>query len=272
MRRMMTIVIAVVGIYAAIVAAAYFRQRDMMYFPDRERVAPATVGLAKVEELRFPSGDGVELIAWFKAPAEGRATILFFTGNAGSAAWRSERIGHYASRGYGFLILNYRGYGGSGGSPSEEGLIADGLAAAGQLIQRGIEPGAIVLHGESLGAGVAVQVATSHAFKAVVLEAPFTSAVDVAAKAYPFLPARWLMHDRFLSVEHIKGVSSPVMIVHGEADDLIPVSFGRRLFEAANEPKSLFVVPNAGHNDLDQQDVRARIERFIEDMAADGGS
>ena len=269
---MMTIVLVVVGVYAAIVAAAYFRQRDMMYFPDRERVAPATVGLAKVEELTFPSGDGVDLIAWFKAPAEGRATILFFTGNAGSAAWRSERIGHYASRGYGFLILNYRGYGGSGGSPSEGGLIADGLAAVDQLVQRGIAPGAIVLYGESLGAGVAVQVATRHVFKAVVLEAPFTSAVDVAAKAYPFLPARWLMHDRFVSVEHIGGVTSPVLIVHGEQDNLIPVSFGRRLFEAANEPKSLMVVPGTGHNDLDRPEVRDRIERFIEDPAADGDS
>lgn len=268
---MLTIAIAVLGIYAAIVAAAYFRQRDMMYFPDRERVAPATVGLVKAEELKFPSGDGVDLIAWFKPPADGRATILFFTGNAGSAAWRSERISHYASRGYGFLILNYRGYGGSGGAPSEEGLIADGLAAADQLIQRGIAPGAIVLHGESLGAGVAVQVAARHAFRAVVLEAPFTSAVDVAAKAYPFLPARWLMHDRFLSIEHIGAVTSPVLIVHGEQDNLIPVSFGQRLFEAANEPKALMVVPDAGHNDLDRPETRARIEAFIEDPATSDG-
>lgn len=272
MRRMINIVIAVVVIYAAIVAAAYFRQRGMMYFPDRERVSPASVGLAGVEELTFPSDDGVELIAWFKAPAEGRATILFFTGNAGSAAWRAERVRHYISRGYGFAILNYRGYGGSTGSPSEQGLIADGLAAAEQLAQRGIEPAGIVLHGESLGAGVAVQVATHHAFKALVLEAPFTTAVDVAAKAYPYLPARWLMHDRFESVNHIADVKAPVLIVHGEADELIPVSFGRRLFEAAAQPKSLLIVPNAGHSDLDQPPIRARIEAFIDDPAAGDGN
>ncbi|MGI9413712.1 MAG: hypothetical protein ACR2PM_08580 [Hyphomicrobiales bacterium] len=98
---MINIVIAVVVIYAAIVAAAYFRQRGMMYFPDRERVPPASVGLAAVEEISFPSADGTELVAWFRPPAEGRATILFFTGNAGSAAWRAERIGHYVSKGYG---------------------------------------------------------------------------------------------------------------------------------------------------------------------------
>ncbi|MGI9413711.1 MAG: alpha/beta hydrolase [Hyphomicrobiales bacterium] len=146
--------------------------------------------------------------------------------------------------------------------------MADGLAAAEQLAKRGIAPGDTVLHGESLGAGVAVQVATRHRFRGLVLEAPFTSAVDVAVKAYPYLPARWLMHDRFESVDHIANVGAPVLIVHGAADELIPVAFGRTLHEAAAEPKSLMIVPNAGHSELDQPEVRARIEAFIEDPTA----
>ena len=263
---MISIAVAIVGLYVAIVAAAYFRQRSMMYFPDKQRVEPAIVELAGVEEITFPSGDGVNLLAWYKQAEPGEPTVLYFSGNAGSAAWRADRMKYIAAKGYGFLFLNYRGYGGSSGDPHEEGLIADGLAAYEQLVQRHIQMEHIILFGESLGAAVAVQVAAQREAKAVILEAPFTSAVDVAAKTYPYLPSRWLMKDRFETINHIKHIEAALLIIHGETDQVVPFSLGQRLFEAAVEPKSFFAVPDVGHNELDTPEVRARVEQFIDEL------
>lgn len=262
---MTSIIVAIVGIYIAIVAAAYFRQRSMMYFPDRQQVPPSAVEI-DAEEISFPSGDGTPLIGWYKRAEQGEPTVLYFTGNAGSIAWRAERMKYLAAKGYGFLFLNYRGYGGSGGSPSEEGLVSDGLAAYQQLVQRGIPGRSIFLFGESLGAAVAVQTASQREVGAVVLEAPFTSAVDVAVKTYPYLPSRWLMKDRFETINHIKFVGAPLLIIHGEKDQVVPFSLGERLYQDAIEPKSLLAIPDAGHNELDVPAVRARVEQFIDEL------
>jgi hypothetical protein len=262
---MTSIIVAIVGLYVAVVVAAYVRQRSMMYFPDPQRVAPATVEI-DADEISFSSGDGVELVAWYKAAAPGEPTVLYFTGNAGSVAWRAERMRYIAAKGYGFLFLNYRGYGGSTGSPHEEGLVADGLAAYQQLTQRGVTGTNIILFGESLGAAVAVQTASQREVRALILEAPFTSAVDVAVKTYPYLPARWLMKDRFESANHIKFVGAPVLIIHGTIDQVVPFALGKKLYDDALDPKQFMAIPDMGHNELDIPAVRARVEQFIDDL------
>ena len=265
MRRMTSILVAIVGLYIAIVLAAYLRQRSMMYFPDAQRVAPEAVEV-DAEEIVFPSGDGVELIGWYKKAPDGAPTVLYFTGNAGSVAWRSDRMKYIASLGYGYLFLNYRGYGGSEGSPHEEGLVADGLAAYQQLAHRGIHGDGIILFGESLGAAVAVQIASQREVKALILESPFTSAVDVAVKTYPYLPSQWLMKDRFESINHIKFIGAPLFIVHGETDQVVPFVLGQRLYEDALEPKTFVAVPGAGHNELDTSAVREKVEAFLKTL------
>lgn len=262
MRRMISIVIAIVGLYVAVVIAAYVRQRSMMYFPDPQQVTPAAVEV-DAQELVFPSGDGVELVGWYRKAAQGAPTVLYFPGNAGSIAWRAERMKYIAAKGFGFLFLNYRGYGGSDGAPHEEGLIADGLAAYQQLAHRGIPGRDVILFGESLGAAVAVQIAAQREVKALILEAPFSSAVDVAVKTYPYLPSRWLMKDRFESVNHIKFVGAPLLIIHGETDQVVPLVLGKRLFDNAVEPKEFLAVPDAGHNELDNPQVRATVDAFL---------
>ncbi len=262
---MTSIIVAIVGLYVAVVVAAYLRQRSMMYFPDAQRVAPEIVQI-DADEIWFPSGDGVDLVAWYKAAAPGEPTVLYFPGNAGSVAWRADRMKYIAAKGYGFLFLNYRGYGGSAGSPHEEGLVADGLAAYQQLAQRGVPGESIILFGESLGSAVAVQTASQREVRALILEAPFTSAVDVAVKTYPYLPARWLMKDRFESLNHIKFVGAPVLVIHGETDQVVPFALGKKLYEDALEPKQFMAIPNAGHNELDVPVVRARVEQFIDEL------
>jgi fermentation-respiration switch protein FrsA (DUF1100 family) len=147
-------------------------------------------------------------------------------------------------------MMTYRGYGGSTGSPTETANVADARLAYGALVLDGIEPISIVLYGESLGSGVAVRIATERPVGGVILDAPYTSIVDVAAAAYPFLPVRLLLADRYETTKYIAQVRAPLLILHGERDAVIPVRMGRELFQLANEPKKLVTFSNGGHSDL----------------------
>ena len=162
------------------------------------------------------------------------------------------------------LLVSYRGYGGSGGSPTEAGLYADGRAALAFLEAEGVRSDHVVLFGESLGAAIAIHVAGEAPVGAIVLEAPFTSAVDVGRAAYPFLPVAWLLKDRYLSIDKIAAIEAPLLIVHGEADRTVPVTHGRRLLEAATPPKQGMFLPGAGHNDLPAHGSSEAALEFLE--------
>jgi len=161
------------------------------------------------------------------------------------------------------LFVSYRGYGASTGSISEQGFITDALTAYDFLLKRGVAPEQIALVGESLGTGVAVQLAAQRPVGALALEAPFTAAVDVAAEVYPWLPVRWLMKDQFISRDVIGRVKVPLLILHGDADRVIPVEHGRRLFAMANEPKELVILPGAGHDAIGNPEMRSREAEFF---------
>lgn len=237
-------------LYAASLSALFFLQRDLQYFPGRQDPPPQSLDLAGVERLALTTEDGESLILWFAAPPPGRPVILFFHGNAGSLADRANRLAHYQARGFGAAFLSWRGYGGSTGRPSEAGLLLDGETALAFLSRQGITPDRVALVGESLGTGVAVQIAARHPVGAVVLEAPFTAAVDVAARFYPWVPVRWLMRDQFLSRRHIAQVRAPLLILHGEKDDVVPYAFGQTLFSLANQPKTFVSLGPVGHDAL----------------------
>jgi fermentation-respiration switch protein FrsA (DUF1100 family) len=241
----------VLTVYAAVVMAAWLGQRHLMYVPSQQRVSPPAAGLTGVEEQEIETPDGFRLIAWRAAAAAGRPTLLYFHGNAGNLAGRANRFARYRAKGFGLLMLSYRGYSGSSGRPSEAANVADARLAYDRLIGEGISPGEIIVYGESLGSGVAVQLAMSRSVGAVVLDAPYTSIVDVALRTYPYLPVRPLLIDRYESDRHIGSVTAPILILHGERDGIIPISMGKALYELAREPKKLVVFPNGGHVDLD---------------------
>ena len=255
-------VIVVIG-YGAIVALAYLFQRSMLYFPGGALPSPARAGLAEMATMALTTEDGLSLVAWYKAPADGGAVIVLFHGNAGTIADRAFKARPLLDAGFGLLLVEYRGYGGNPGSPSETGLYADGHAALKFLDGQGIGADRIVLYGESLGCGVAVELATTQPFAALVLEAPFTSVPDVGASHYPYLPVRWLAKDRFASIDKIGRIEAPLLLIHGERDNVVPIRFGRRLFAAAPEPKSALFVPAAGHNDLYDHGVAASVIEFL---------
>src|SRR4029077_16000949 len=200
--------------YGAIAALAYFAQRSLQYFPERTRTAPASAGFPQAEEIELVTSDGERVIAWHVPPRGDRPVVLYFHGNGGALAWRAEGFARIVADGTGLLALSYRGYGGSGGRPTEAGLLRDSdaiyaYAAARYPVER------LVPYGESLGSGVAVALAAEHKVGKVILEAPFNSAADIGAAAYPFLPVRLLMHDRFRSDERIGKVTAPVLVLHG---------------------------------------------------------
>jgi len=236
--------------YACIALAAYFGQRSLMYFPNRTRTLPAEAGLVGVEECTLLTPDGARVLAWYGKAKPGRPTILYFHGNAGSLLERAERVRRFMGQGWGVYMMAYRGYGGSTGRPSELANVADARLAHGALVLEGAEPASIIIYGESLGTGVAARLATERPAAGVVLEAPYTSIADIGTRAYPFLPVRLFLQDRYETSTYIPQIRMPLLILHGERDRTIPVAMGHELFRLANEPKQLATFPNGGHSDI----------------------
>jgi fermentation-respiration switch protein FrsA (DUF1100 family) len=249
--------------YGALVTLMYVFQRGLMYFPDATRTPPAAAGLPEAEEVVLTASDGEKLIAWHVPPRGDRPLLIYFHGNAGALDLRVGRFRWVVNDGYGLLALSYRGYGGSTGQPSEQGLILDGQAAYDFAAAR-YRPQRIVLWGESLGTAVAVALAATHAVGGLILDAPFTSAADVGAAAYPFVPVRWLIKDSFRSDLRIASVTAPVLVLHGAHDRVVPIHFGERLFALANEPKRFVRFADGGHVDLDDQGAPEAVRAFLD--------
>lgn len=263
LRPIMNWLVPLALIYAVLVCGMYIFQRDFLYFPDKVERTPADVGFTGVQQITVSTSDGQTLQAWYLQAKPGNPTILHFHGNAGSIADRSERLRFYQRHGAGALFVSYRGYGTSSGSPSEAGLINDALASYAWLRSVGLEPRDIVLVGESLGAAVAVQLAARQKVAAMVLEAPFTSTVEVAKSLYWWLPVDLLMKDRFESIKAIGKIHVPVLIVHGENDEITNVSLGQKLFDAASQPKEFHLVEGSTHNAIFNKEVWQNEQAFI---------
>ena len=251
MRLALTAAVLIIGLYLAVVAAMFLFQRQMQYLPTNRAPSPADAGFDGAAEHVLTAEDGTRILLWYAPAPEGAPVILYFQGNAGEIADRADRWAFYRDAGFGTAFLSYRGYGGSEGKPTEAGLHQDAAAAFAWLKAQGIGAGSIALVGESLGSGVAVRLAAGQPpeapVAALVLEAPYTSTADVAARAYPWLPVRLLMLDQFRSLDLIGRINAPLFIFHGDADRTIPFDLGLALFEAAPAPKEFSPAPGRGH-------------------------
>ena len=235
-------------IYLTLLGLAFLFQRSLQYFPDSSPVPlPQGERFRDLQEVQLISADGLRLWAWHW-PGRQAATLLVLHGNAGHRGHRLGWIEDLHALGCGIFILDYRGYGGSGGAPTEGGLYQDAEAAVNWLRRHGERQ--LVYMGESMGCGVAVELATRQPAAGLILQSGFSSAVEVAGKAYPYLPVRFLMKDRYESVAKMPKISCPVLVIHGERDSMIPIRLGRALYDAAREPKEWLAVPGAGHNDV----------------------
>jgi uncharacterized protein len=245
------IVVAAVAVYFGGVALLYFRQRDVLFpIPPVGRTTPAAAGFPEAEEHVLTTEDGEKVIVWHVPAKPGRPVILFFHGNGDFLAGRVSRFKGITADGTGLVALSFRGYAGSTGSPSEQGLLRDAAAAYAFAAAR-YDAQRIVPWGFSLGSGVAVAIASEHRIWKLILEAPYTSTADVAASLLRFVPVRRLMRDQFRSDERIARVTVPLLIMHGDADPAINIRFGERLFALAHEPKQFIRFPGGGHENLD---------------------
>ena len=236
--------------YGMLVGGLYVFQRHLLYFPDVARPELGDLTALGVREVTLTTADRLSLLSWYLPPPDGRPVIAYFHGNGGHIGYRAERLRQFARNRYGVLMVEYRGYGGNPGTPNEAGLVADGAAALDFLGGEGITPDRLVIYGESLGSGVAVPAAARREVASLILEAPFTSVAEVAQHHYSFIPASALVRDRFDSLARIGDVMAPILVLHGERDRVVPVRFGRALFDAAPEPKELWLAREAGHEDL----------------------
>lgn len=243
---------AVAAVYVAIVGLMYVYQRDMMYFPEQIRhVQPSHYEmLAGVQEVQLKTSDGLMLYGWYWPAPEGRPTVVIFHGNGGSLRSQRYRLAHFKDAGMGVFLLAYRGYSGSDGVPTEDGLYLDARATLDWLNRQGVADNQIALYGESLGTGVATKMASERKVALVVLESPYTSTADVAAFRFPIVPVYWLMNDRYESLSRIAQVTAPLLVMHGDNDYAIPQAMGKQLFEAANQPKEGFWPKGIGHTEI----------------------
>jgi uncharacterized protein len=260
------LLIVVVVAYLGGVAVLYFRQRSMLFpIPPVGRTPPAAAGLPDAEEHVLSTDDGEKVIVWHVPAKPGHPVVLFFPGNGDFLAGRVSRFEAVTADGTGLVALSYRGYAGSSGQPSEHGLLQDAAAAYGFASAR-YEPGRIVAWGFSLGTGVAVALAAEHPIGRLILEAPYTSTVDIAAAMFPIAPVRLLMRDQFRSDLRIARVTVPLLIMHGDSDPAIPLRFGKRLFGLAHEPKQFVRFLGGGHENLDDFGAIETARHFIDGL------
>ena len=261
-----------VAFIAAVLALIWALQRRLIYFPTSGVATPIETGLTDVESVTFETTDGLRLGGWF-VPASGtspRVTIVVFNGNAGNRGHRGPLAAALQQHGLQVLLVDYRGYGGNPGAPTENGLAADSRAARAYLAGRpDVDRSRIVYFGESLGTAVAVDLAVEHPPAAIVLRSPFTSMADVGQHHYPFLPVRLLLRDRFAAIDRIQRIRVPLLVIAGGRDQIVPVEHSRRLYDAAAGPKTLLVFPDADHNDeelLAGHEMVGAIVRFLQPL------
>jgi len=250
--RLLAGMLTFLAVVAVLFLALWLAQRSLIYFPDRDVPAPADVGLPHAEVVAFETEDGLRLEAWFvpaREPSMNR-TIVVFNGNAGNRSDRAILAARFAEQGISTLLVDYRGYGGNPGLPSERGLERDARAALKYLTTRpDVDVSRVVYFGESIGAAVAIRLAAEFQPAALILRSPFSSLAELGQQHYPFLPVRWFLKDRYPSIDRIGAVASPVLVIAGSEDRIVPREDSELLYEAARDPKRLLIVEGADHND-----------------------
>jgi fermentation-respiration switch protein FrsA (DUF1100 family) len=256
---------SVLAVYGLMLGGMFVFQRSLLYLPPGDRPVLASVAGTGIEAVTVTTKDGLDLVHWYRPPAvSGGPVIVVFHCNAGHIGDWVPKYWPLLKAGFGLFLAEYRGYGGNPGSPSEAGLTADGLSVLAHLGAQGVAPERIVLYGESLGTGVAIKLAAEHPVAGLVLEAPPGSIAELAQAHYWYVPAKWLLLDPWNAIDLMHRVTAPLLLLHGEADRVVPVRFGRNVYEAAEGEKEALFLPTGGHADLFTfPEVRGRVIDFV---------
>jgi len=224
-------------IYFILLISTYFFQRSLLYHPKENNYFSDKLEVS-IKRVKIKTSDGVELLSWYhKKDFEDYKTILFLHGNAGSLENRIHKINHFKDININFLIISWRGFSGNAGKPTEEGLYEDAKSAVRWLKSRGVDEKQIIIYGESLGTGVAIEIAQNKNFSGIILESPFTSMINAGKDKYPYLPVKLLLKDKYESDKKIRNVKSPILIMHGKLDKIVPFTMGKKMYKLSNVPK-----------------------------------
>ena len=240
---LLTFVIA----YFLILILTYFFQRNLLYHPKVNNYLEDKI-LVNIKKVKIKTKDNIELLSWYHNKSKrDYKTLLFLHGNAGSLENRIHKINHFKDMNINFIIISWRGFSGNNGNPSEKGLYEDANAAVRWLKSNGIEEKNIIIYGESLGTAIAIEVAQNKNFAGIILESPFTSMTSLGKKKYPILPVSLLLKDKYQSDIKIRNINSPILIMHGKVDNVVPFAMGKKIYELANTPKYSYFTEYDNH-------------------------
>ena len=255
---------SIVVAYLVALVFIYFYQRNLLYHPSENNYQNDEIQF-DYEEVNIEVENEIKLKSWLiNKDFKKLKTLLIFHGNAGDLSNRIYKLNELNKLEINILLISWRGFSGNKGSPTEKNLYKDAEAAIKWLNKKNVSNNQIILYGESLGTGVAVEMAKKNDFNSIILESPFTSIENSAKIYYPYLPVRYLLKDRYDSISKIKMVKSPIMIMHGEKDDVVPFSMGKKLFEKANNPKHSYFTSTDDHMMEFNPELLKEIKNFIE--------
>ena len=258
--------ITIFSLYVFILITLYFFQRNLLYHPSENNYYGDKLKVS-VNTVKIKTKDNLELIGWYhKKNNENFKTILFLHGNAGSLENRIHKINHFKDIDINFLIIAWRGFSGNKGSPTEQGLYEDAKSAVSWLKNKGLKNEDIILYGESLGTGVVTEIAQNNNFSGIILESPFTSMIDAAKNKYPIFPIKYLLKDKYESDQKIKNIKSPILIMHGEVDKIVPFWMGKKIYNIANEPKYSYFSKYDNHMMEYNENLLSSLEEFIKSL------
>ena len=253
-------------VYFLVLVYLYFFQRNLMYHPNENNYSNDELKV-NVEKIKVITKDGIDLLGWYhEKNLKEFKTLLFFHGNAGSLENRIHKLNKFGEMKINFLIIAWRGFSGNKGKPSEKGLYEDGQSAIQWLLEKGLNEKDIIIYGESLGTGIATHLSQNKDFAGVILETPFTSMVDAAKTFYPYIPVNLLLKDKFKNEDKVKNINSPILIMHGEADQIVPFAMGKRIFEVANEPKFSYFTKHDNHMMEYDENLLKALNSFLKSL------
>ena len=263
MSYLTTILLTFGIIYFSVIILTYIFQRSLLYHPLENNYSGDELTVS-VEKVKVKTEDNIELISWYhNKNIDKYKTILFLHGNAGTLENRIHKINHFKNMDVNFLIIAWRGFSGNLGQPNEKGLYEDARSAVKWLKNLGIKESNIIIYGESLGTGVAVEIAQNKNFAGIILESPFTSMIDAGKDKYPFLPVKILLKDKYESDKKIKNIKIPILIMHGKVDKIVPFEMGQKLYELANQPKYSYFSEYDNHMMIYDEKLLNKLQDYI---------
>ena len=256
----------VVLVYLLVTLGLYIFQRNLLYHPAENNYSGDKLTV-NIEKVKITTDDNINLLAWYhKKDIKNYKTILYLHGNAGALENRIHKINHFNDMNINFLLLAWRGFNGNAGKPTEQGLYQDAKSAVRWLMNQGISEENIIIYGESLGTGVATEIAQKKNFAGVILESPFTSMVAAGKSKYPIFPIKLLLKDKYESDKKIKNIISPILVMHGEVDKIVPFWMGEKIFQMANEPKYSYFSKYDDHMMEFNDELINSIKSFLESL------